>query len=254
MVKKFKAFVFSILCKIVSPYFYLLPKRHITYANDLLYTYHNADFLKDPKFEKVYKLVKKVDKGRLLVNYDIQWRIFVLCWAAEHAMNLNGDFADCGVFSGFCTRAVIDFTEFHKSSKKYFLLDTFYGLDPKFSSLDELHRNNKQGYKEKDMYEEVKETFSPFNVKIIRGAIPETLVEVDSPNFAFVHIDMNSEYPEVKALEFFWERLVKGGIIILDDYGYPGCLNQKIAHDAFATSKGVRVLALPTCQGMIIKP
>ncbi|TMQ64866.1 MAG: hypothetical protein E6K78_08665 [Candidatus Eisenbacteria bacterium] len=65
---------------------------------------------------------------------------------------------------------------------------------------------------------------------------------------------MNAVLPEVAALEFFWDRLVKGGIIVLDDYGYPGCLEQKEAHDHFAASKGVKVLSLPTCQGLILKP
>ena len=254
MFRKIKAVVFNLLSKTVSPFFYLLPQKHITYANDLLYTYHNADFIKDIRFAKAYNLAKEVDNGRLLSNYDIQWRIFVLCWAAGNAMKLEGDFADCGVFSGFCTRAVIDYTKFECSSKRYFLLDTFYGLDPKYSSPEEISRNNKQGYSEKDLYEEVKNTFAKFNVRIIKGAIPETLKEVDSDKFAFIHIDMNTVYPEVKALEFFWKRLVAGGMVVLDDYGYPGHLAQKKAHDEFASLNNVEILSLPTGQGLIIKP
>jgi hypothetical protein len=49
--------------------------------------------------------------------------------------------------------------------------------------------------------------------------------------------------------------MVKGGVIILDDYGYANSHNdQKIAHDEFANSKGVQILTLPTCQGLLIKP
>ena len=82
----------------------------------------------------------------------------------------------------------------------------------------------------------------------------DTLPQADCEKISFLSIDMNSEIPEVAALEYFWPKLVSGGIIVLDDYGYPGCLNQKLAHDKFAASKGVMVLSLPTCQGIIIKP
>jgi O-methyltransferase len=235
--------------------YYLLPKSEITYANDLLYTYHNADFIKEPKFAEAYALCKQIG-GDLLKNYDIQWRIHVLCWAATHAAKLEGDFIDCGVNTGFCPRAVIHYTSFEKLNKKYYLLDTFSGLDERYSTPYEMERSKKLGYgKDNSLYERVKQTFAPFkNVELVKGAIPDTLTQVPSQKIAYLSIDMNCVKPEVDALEFFWNKMVSGGIIVLDDYGYPGCIDQKHAHDAFAKSKGVQVLSLPTCQGMILKP
>lgn len=235
--------------------YYLLPKSQVTYANDLLYTYHNADFLREPLFEETYRLVKKIDNGKLLANYDIQWRIFVLCWAAAHARHLEGDFVDCGVNTGFCARAVINYVNFSSLNKKYYLMDTFAGMDPKYSSEYEMNRSSLLGYdKQGDVYEKVKQTFQGFNVEIVKGSIPDTLPRVTSSKVAYLSVDMNCVQPEVEALEYFWDKMVSGGVIILDDYGYPGCIEQKQAHDAFARSKDVMVLALPTCQGLIIKP
>ena len=57
-----------------------------------------------------------------------------------------------------------------------------------------------------------------------------------------------------RRLEYFWEKLVPGAIVLFDDYGWSGYINQKKAHDAFAASKGVKILNLPTGQGMLIKP
>src|ERR1700758_5683091 len=108
--------------------YYLLPKKDITYSNDLLFTYHNADFIKDPLFAESYALCKKLG-GDLLNNYDIQWRVHVLCWAASHAAKLEGDFVDCGVYTGFCTRAIVNYVNFKSLNKKYYLMDTFGGLD-----------------------------------------------------------------------------------------------------------------------------
>jgi O-methyltransferase len=237
---------------------FILPKSKITYSNDLLYTYHNADFLKDPLFIESYNLGKNTDGGTLLKNYDIEWRIHVLCWAAKHAMQLEGDFVDCGVHTGIFARAVMNYVDFNKSQKKYYLLDTFNGLDEKYSTEEELLRNTAMGYDKEDsetLYNQVRQTFKDFNVKIIKGTVPETLIHVNSNKICYLSIDMNCVEPEIAALEFFWDKMVSGGMIIFDDYGYANMSNdQKKAHDKFASSKGVEILTLPTCQGLLIKP
>lgn len=245
-----------IIFNILIGRYYFLPKSRITYSHDLLYTYHNADFLKDPLFIESYKLGKETDKNHLLDNYDIEWRIHVLCWAATHAAKLDGDFVECGVHTGICSRAIINFTDFNRLNKKFYLLDTFEGLNEKYSTKEEMERNNKMGYtKRGDIYEEVENTFKNFNVEIIKGVVPDTLSQVDSSKISYLSIDMNCVEPEIETLEFFWDKMVSGGIIILDDYGYANSTNdQKKAHDKFAKSKGVMILSLPTCQGIIIKP
>lgn len=234
--------------------YYILPKDKITYAQDLLYTYNNADFIKEPLFVESYNLGKNTDSR--LLSEDIHWRIHVLCWAAFHASHLQGDFVDCGVHTGIFSRAIINYIDFNKTGKKYYLLDTFEGLDCKFSTEWEIRRNKLMGYeKTENLYEKVKNTFKDFNVEIIKGAVPETLGLVKAEKVCFLSIDMNCVQPEIDALEFFWDKMVSGGIIILDDYGYANSTNdQKTAHDNFARKKGVKILTLPTCQGLIIKP
>ena len=234
--------------------YYLLPKKDITYANDLLFTYHNCDFINEPRFARAYQLCKNIG-GNLLNNYDIQWRVHILCWAASHAAQLEGDFIDCGVYTGFCTRAIIDYTAFETLNKTYYLMDTFQGLDEKYSTPYEMERNHKLGYSRPlNLYEQVQTTFKDFNVKIIKGPIPETLPLADPKKVSFLSVDMNSAAPEIAAMDYFWDKMVSGGIIVLDDYGYPGCENQKAAHDAWALKNKVHILSLPTCQGLIIKP
>ncbi|MGZ5222360.1 MAG: class I SAM-dependent methyltransferase, partial [Chitinophagaceae bacterium] len=143
-------------------------------------------------------------------------------------------------------------------NKKYYMLDTFSGLNSRFSSGNELNSSLNVFYKQENteqLYNSVLMSFAKFPVKVIKGAVPETLSQVDTTKLSFVSIDMNSIEPEVAALEFCWHKLVPGGIIVLDDYGYNNQFNaQKKAHDKFAETKGVNVLNVPTCQGIIIKP
>ena len=56
----------------------------------------------------------------------------------------------------------------------------------------------------------------------------------DSDKVAYLSIDMNSTIPEIAAAEYFWPKMVNGGVMILDDYGFSKHTNQKIAFDNFA--------------------
>ncbi|HUR65058.1 MAG TPA: TylF/MycF/NovP-related O-methyltransferase, partial [Chitinophagaceae bacterium] len=105
-----------------------------------------------------------------------------------------------------------------------------------------------------DCYEGVKKTFAPYPfVEIIKGRVPDTLQEVKSDHIAFLSIDMNSVTPEIEALNYFWPKLTKGGMIILDDYAYVTCDLQYAAHNQWAEEKGIKILSLPTGQGLIVK-
>jgi len=166
---------------------------------------------------------------------------------------LEGDFVECGVAKGFLSKIAIDDVSFKNFPKTFFLMDTYEGLSEKYLTEVEKEKNKIRGYE--FVYEQVKDTFKSYpNVKIIKGAIPETLSQVTSEKIAYLHIDMNCVIPEIAAAEYFWEKLVSGAAVILDDYGHGGHEAQKYAFDDFAKKKGIPILCLPTGQGLIIKP
>ena len=138
-------------------------------------------------------------------------------------------------------------------NRKYYLFDTFCGLDPAFSTPAEL-RSYQNSYREEDCYQFVLDSFKDFpNVVVVKGAVPATLWQVAIEKVAYLSVDMNCVRPEIAALEFFWPKMVPCGVIILDDYAQRGHENQKAAIDQFAHSLGVKVLSLPTGQGMLLK-
>jgi hypothetical protein len=225
-------------------------RRGYTYDQDGLASQHNCDFMQDPRFAESYRLGKQTGSWG---NCDIHWRAFVCCWAADKGKSLPGDFIECGVNKGGLARTVIQYVDFPSLSKKFYLLDTFQGLSEKYISLEERARGIRQGGYE-ECYEAVKKTFSDFNVEIIRGTVPDTLSAVKAERVAYLSIDMNCMEPEIAAAKFFWDKLSSGAVIVLDDYGWNPHISQKRAFDAFAAVRGVQVLALPTGQGIIIKP
>jgi O-methyltransferase len=65
---------------------------------------------------------------------------------------------------------------------------------------------------------------------------------------------MNCTLPEKAALEFFWDKLVPGGVVLSDDYGDVGYEGQKKMYEDFAAAHGLTLLTLPTGQALLFKP
>ncbi len=221
-----------------------------TYNQANLITFCNADALQAPLFREAYRLGRAADSWKGL---EIKWRVYVVCWAAAHGAHLEGDFVECGVNRGGFSRAVMHYIDFNNlPGKKFYLLDTYCGFPEEHRAL--AASCDRENYAE--CFEAVRATFAPFpGAVLVRGKVPDTLAEVKADKVCYLSIDMNCAKPEIAAAEFFWDRLVSGAAVVLDDYGAgEWYLRQKEAFDRFARQRGVEVLSLPTGQGLILKP
>lgn len=223
----------------------------ITYNTDGLATCNNCDFISEPKFAKAYQKAKDTSPWG---GFTLQWRTHIVCYFANMVKNLEGDYVECGVNTGAYSIAVIDYINFSETSKTFYLLDTYDGLVTEQVSDEEKEAGiDKYLSSYKNNYERVVDTFAPYNTKIIKGMVPDTLPLCDAQKICYLSIDMNCVAPEIAAANYFWDKIVKGGVVILDDYGFPMHINQKLAFDKFAKEKSVEILCLPTGQGVIIK-
>jgi hypothetical protein len=222
-----------------------------TYNQDGLVTTHNADFMHDPRFARAYAAGQATGSWTF---GDLHWRAYIICWAAERGAALEGDFVECGVNRGGYALTVIHYVNFEALPKKFYLLDTYEGLVERYISPEEKARGVRVGEYE-PCYDAVVRTFSPYpNAVIVRGPVPDTLPQVTTERISFLSIDMNTRDPEIAAAEYFWDRLVSGAVVVLDDYGWRKHYEQKRAFDEFARRRGTAVLALPTGQGLLFKP
>jgi len=224
----------------------------VTFQADGVITSNNCDFIEEPRFKAAYQAAESTSPW---VGFNMPWRVYIVCTLADHVKKLKGDFVECGVNTGAYSRAVIEYTGFSSLQKTFYLLDTYQGLVPGQITAAE-HQAGVGSYlgKYKDVYEEVLKTFKTFPVKVIRGAVPDTLVQCETQQICYLSIDMNVVEPEIAAANYFWDKIVPGGVMILDDYGFPAHIEQKHAFDQFAKEKGVVILYIPTGQGIIFKP
>lgn len=224
----------------------------VRYNQDGLATTHNADFMREPRFAAAYAAGEATGSWTF---GDLHWRAYIVCWAAERGAALQGDFVECGVNRGGYALTVMKYVDFPNLEKKFYLLDTYEGLVERLITPEEKAAGVRAGEYE-PCYDAVVRTFNPYGdqVRIIKGIVPDTLPQVDAERIAFLSIDMNTRDPEIAAAAHFWDRLVSGAVVVLDDYGWRKHIEQKKAFDEFAKRRGTSVLALPTGQGLIFKP
>jgi O-methyltransferase len=241
----------------------VLPARPAYFYDEAdLATSRNHDFVNDPAFLEAIQFALS---ERLAQKYGHhgRWNFHVVLWAAAHAIALRADIVQLGVWAGAEAAAILKFTRFETTPQRMFLVDTFTGVPEEQWTKQELAAgaNSAQWlYKESgDIYEYTRDRFKAHsNISVIQGRVPDVLPSIPVERIGLLMLDMNVAAPERAAAEFFWKKMVPGGLILADDYGHsrPGVqyFAQKVAFDEFARSKGVPVLSVPTGHGLIIKP
>jgi hypothetical protein len=74
----------------------------------------------------------------------------------------------------------------------------------------------------------------------ISTTAPRFLSENPGMRIALLYLDMDLEKPTYDALVVFWDRIVKGGIIVFDEYGY-NAWTESNAVDRFISEKKLRL-------------
>jgi hypothetical protein len=218
---------------LVSPGFYI---------SDNLFTWgRNLSLFEDNAF--VQALVGNIQNPS---DEAIAWRRYILVCSACHALHLQGDFVECGVYLGTGIKTVIDYFGQENFGKTFWGYDTF-----------DYHPTEGHGFAEQraGLYEKVQERFASYpTVRLVKGLLPEAFEQGCPDQIAYLHIDLNNAEGEIATLAHLWERIVPGGMVVLDDYEWAGIYrNQKREEDRWFQERGYRIMPLPTGQGLIIK-
>lgn len=127
--------------------------------------------------------------------------------------------------------------------RKFYLVDTF----------GETEGSHPDRHYKKDIYDDVKDRFSIYpQIQLIRGLVPGCLAKITSSKIAYLAIDMNSSEPELETLKYFYKKLVKGGIIYFDDYGWGYPELRKVV-DEFFSDKPETLLHFPSGNSIVVK-
>ena len=177
-----------------------------------------------------------------------QERCFILYQFAKQVRDMYGDVAEVGVYKGGTARLISEIVA--ETAKTVHLFDTFSGMPPT-DMIKDLH---KEGDFSDTSLDSVKEYLNDYdNVRFYQGFFPDTSKPVIDRQFCLVHIDVDIRKSVIDCCEFFYPRMVKGGIMVFDDYGFLTCPGAKMAVDEFFLDKPECSCYLPTGQCFVIK-
>lgn len=198
-------------------------------------------------------------------------KLFPLILSVRHivAAGIPGDFVECGVWRGGSSQAaLLTLLEQGVNDRDMHLFDTFEGMSPptehdvrydgaKAADLLATHDRNHPIWARatlEDVREGMAEIAYPadrihYHVGMVEETIPNEAPEVIS----LLRLDTDWYESTKHELEHLYDRLVPGGVLIMDDYGHH--LGAQKATDEFFAERGLSILLLPAGHGRIaVKP
>jgi len=204
--------------------------QHIT----LLYY---RDFLD----QKIFNLIQEIKNENDLAMKDVEAIQLYNCVVAVE--KIAGDIAEVGSYNGASAKIICE----AKKDRNLYLFDTFEGI-PETSEVDRgFHKGQFRG-----SLKFVKKYLRLYNnVVIIKGIFPETAKPIENKHFSFVNLDVDIYQSTSDCLEFFYPRMVKGGIILSHDY--TNARGVRKAFHEFFKDKPESIIRLTGAQCMIVK-
>ena len=183
----------------------------------------------------------------------MRWRMWLLTRYALHARNLPGNYAEFGVYRGGCSWMVLA-TAGLEPSRRMHLFDTFEGI-PQDNLTDDERKAELGGRLSDTSVDYVARLLKPWDPipRLWRGDVFDTIPAADTDALAFVHMDLNAAAPTRHVLEHIYDRIVPGGIVVFDDYGFHGYEDQHRVVDDFLRDRPEVLISLPTGQAVLTK-
>jgi O-methyltransferase len=131
----------------------------------------------------------------------------------KETCGLSGVMAELGVFQGGSALAIAKACP----EKTLHLFDTFHGIPE-----DDIDGSHKKGEFSASMVSVMK-ALQGWNVEFHVGVFPDTIKGLENLQFSFVHLDADTYQSTTAGIKFFRPRMVKGGVMVFDDYDWMNC-------------------------------
>ena len=176
----------------------------------------------------------------------------------KKTINLPGEIIECGVFKGasFCRFAMFRELFGITQSKKLIGFDTFDEVPkqtkykPEKKYLDKFIKEaGNKSITKKQLLEVLKKKNCEKNVELIKGdiykTVPKYVKNHPELKISLLNLDVDMYEPTKVILKYLYPKIVKGGILILDDYGvFPG--ETKAVDEYF---KNIKIQKFGFCKG-----
>ena len=142
--------------------------------------------------------------------------------------HIEGAIVECGVGQGYGLCSWLTLSALDQKERAIWAFDSFEGF-PKFAKEDQTSPEREAAYVQYKQFDllYVFKTMTSFGlsqadinrrVAFAKGFIPQSLGLYDNGPIALLHLDLDIFEPYRDALNFFWNFVVPGGIVMFDEY------------------------------------
>jgi hypothetical protein len=209
----------------------------------------------DQAFHAAYERAKARTGGTRIDNDLRRQRYYTLVQLLRQAPLERGDVCELGCFRGLSSYQLAAAMVAQGAAGPLHLFDSFAGLSPRGEEDGVVSTVERQARMEPAPLETVQHSLREFPfIEFHPGWIPERFRDVADRQFAFVHVDLVRYQPIHDSFMYFYPRLVEGGVMVFDDYGYTQFAGAKKAVDEGLDRFGQPFfVALPSGQAFLIK-
>ena len=168
---------------------------------------------------------------------------FTLYSLARAQSSFEGVMAEVGVYQG-CSAKIISMAS---GGVPLHLFDTFAGLPTPDAGE---HERMREGHYAASL-DRVRSFLADRACSFYPGLFPDTAGPAEYLRFSFVHLDVDLKASTLACLDFFYPRMVPGGVILTHDYSYLDGVRE--AFGEFLSRRRERTIELPTSQAMLVK-
>ena len=177
-----------------------------------------APWYQDAEFMETYSKIKNhtlVDIFRCHELWEIAGTI--------HNLDNSASFIEVGVWRGGTAAIIAKKLSILQARNSFYLADTFKGV-VKASDKDFSYNGGEHADTSIEIVKELLDDKYD-NLKIIVGIFPDETAHLIDPGekFGFCHIDVDVYESAKDIVDWIWKRLIPGGIIVFDDYGFSSC-------------------------------
>ena len=194
------------------------------------------------KDKDVVRLLRRVRRERrwLLTANEA----FIVYSLARAQSKYEGHIAEVGAYQGGSAKVICE----AKGDRPFHLFDTFEGLPPAAVQDGNVHRVSQYSCS----LESVQQYLAGYpNVSLYKGRFPESSGPVENLRFTFAHFDVDLYESTLGCLQFFYPRMIPGGVMLSHDYSILSGVREAFAE--FLRDKPEPLIELPTTQCMLTK-
>jgi O-methyltransferase len=189
-------------------------------------------------------------EGYTLVDKYCCWELWSLI---AQTCRLSGDCIEIGVWRGGTGCLIAQRVKNLGLNCDVFLCDTFCGV-VKAGMMDDAYAGGEHADTGEESVRALANRLG-VGVKLLKGIFPEeTASQVEAKKFRFCHIDVDVYRSARDSTEWIWPRLVSGGIVVFDDYGFQGCDGVRKFVEEWTANSACTLLHNLNGHAILVKP